>query len=283
MVFLLISLSSMATTIVEYKSAVSSAKHDKNKMWVTELGGFLSKDWAEYVSLARTTPSDLLVVEEYWGIWSAIRRTFSNWPVDSVIHAFQDVRTQAKDKLLEADIVITTRNKTSPEWMPWNLTQNYWLYENLIKERDIAFASPTTVMWKKVEQARSFERVGCIANKEAKLLTLNAPGRGFYEIDMGYDLGSSPGRKLLLVRTNINFAVDSDGYLSVDPKAEHVKFPVYFNTGGKMILDLKVVGVKQAEFATLSCGASKISFDNKEVMMPPEENAKLRKALKEQQ
>jgi hypothetical protein len=282
-VLLLISLSSMAVTVFEFKSAISAARQDSNKIWVAELGGFLSKEWVDYVSLARITPDDLLVVEEYWGIWSAIRRSFSNWPVDSVIHAFNNVRTQARDKSIEADMVITTRNITSPEWMPWNLSQNYWLYERLIKGRDINFVSPTTVIWKKIKIERSSERVGCIANKESKSLALTIPKQGFYEIEMDYDLGSTQGRKLLMVRTNINFALDSDGYLSVDPDGGHVKFPVYFKNSGAASLDLKIIGATQGELDSLSCSASYISFDNREVMMPPEENAKLRKALKEKQ
>jgi hypothetical protein len=157
------------------------------------------------------------------------------------------------------------------------------LYERLIKGSDINFVSPTTVIWKKIKIERSSERVVCIANKESKSLALTIPKQGFYEIEMGYDLGSTRGRKLLMVRTNINFALDSDGYLSVDPDGGHVKFPAYFKNSGVASLDLKIIGATQGELDSLSCSASYISFDNREVMMPPEENAKLRKALKEKQ
>ncbi len=57
-----------------------------------ELGGYLSTDWREYIQLARSFKGT--VIEEYWGLFSATRRSFSLWHVDAVIHAMGSQRAK---------------------------------------------------------------------------------------------------------------------------------------------------------------------------------------------
>ena len=89
-------------TAQRYRSALNAAARDPNRFHVAELGGYLRSDWKDYIDLARRTGPQS-AVEEYWGIWSATRHQFSNWPVDSVIHALGRTRDVARNALGSAE------------------------------------------------------------------------------------------------------------------------------------------------------------------------------------
>jgi len=138
--------------------------------------------------------------EEYWGLWSATRKTFSSWPVDSVIHALAAQERLQPKSWRGAGIIITTRYSTSPEWQPWNLSQSYWFYENLLRDWTPSALSPTTIVWRKSEHSRLFKDVDCtVGNNGFQSLILQAQDPGFYEIDIQYSFSGS-GRFLTLVR-----------------------------------------------------------------------------------
>lgn len=106
----------------KYFSAKALADADPNRLYVKELGGFLPIGYSDYVTLARES-KDVSVLEEYWGIWSAIQGRHPSWPVDSVIHALGSIRKVASEELTHHDgVVVTTRLNTSREWQPWNLS-----------------------------------------------------------------------------------------------------------------------------------------------------------------
>ena len=85
-----------------YRSAQNAAARDPGRFYVAELGGYLGSEWKDYIGLARRTGAQP-AVEEYWGIWSATRRQFSNWPVNSVIHALGRTREIARTALGSAE------------------------------------------------------------------------------------------------------------------------------------------------------------------------------------
>ena len=261
-------------TVYKYRHHLSIAKNDVNRFFVVELGGYLSKDWHDYVQLARSTPLELSVVEECWGVWSALRRTFFNWPVDSIIHALGNTRNVAKLSMQRADMVISTRRTSylsATKWQPWNLSQNYWFYENLLTGYAISSWSPNTIVWRKTDFAALATRVQCepvhSASHTALQVTIFSPG--YYEVEMQYKVNSK-GRSLVMVQNNINWAADASGYISINPKANQAKFPAYFKTTEHAQLNVKVVGNRDATIDLLSCSAKQMAFRNEEVLpLPP--------------
>ncbi|MDP2904289.1 MAG: hypothetical protein Q8N96_14480 [Methylovulum sp.] len=261
----------MVIGFYRYMVELSEAKEDTNRFFVHELGGYLPKEWYDYIELARNTPSNQLVAEEYWGIWSALRRSFFNWPVDSVIHALGDTRNIAMQKLQNADTVISTRLSASLDLQPWNVSQNYWFYKNLLSQYSVSALSPKTVVWKKSPDTTSIPiMVDCrpeLTSAGMPLLRINVPAPGYYEMNVQYKITKSHyQRALLLVQNNINFAMDSNGYISIDPKSTEVQFPAYFNHDGQADLNVKIFG--KAEMILSSCIAKRITFDDKDVLSP---------------
>ena len=251
----------------DMSSKLSSAKNDPNRFYVHELGGYLGNEWKDYINLAKRT-KETGIFEEYWGLWSATQKTFSSWPVDSVIHALGSTRWTATKDLQGADVIISTRYSTSPMWQPWLLSQNYWFYENLLRDWTPSTLSPTTIVWRKNEHSRQFKDVDCTVGTMAQSLILRTQEPGFYEIDMRYSFYGS-GRHLMMVANNISFGADANGYVSVDPKAARVKFPVYIDKAGDAILETKVIGNANYNFDIKSCAARLIPAVSEEVLRVP--------------
>lgn len=265
LILLGVSMFLMIHSLNNLSSGLSGAKNDPNRFFVPELGGYLNKEWKDYINLARKTNANQ-VFEEYWGLWSATRKVFPTWPVDSVIHALGSTRLVAAKNLQSADTIISTRYSTSPAWQPWNLSQNYWFYEYLLKNWTPLYLSPATIVWQKSESTRPSKSIDChFDHKGIPLLMLNAQDSGFYEIEMEYNF-SGTGRALIMVRNNLSFGADAGGYVSIDPKARRVKFPVYIPKAGVAPLDIKFIGTSYNNFQINSCSAQKISLVDGEVL-----------------
>lgn len=266
--FVLASALLLLSSFNDFRAGLSSAKNDPNRFYVPELGGYLGNEWKDYIDLAKRS-EETGIFEEYWGLWSATRKTFSSWPVDSVIHALGNTREDAAKDLLGANVIISTRNSTSPIWQPWNLSQNYWFYENLLRDWALSALSPTTIVWRKSKHSRRLEDVNCsVGSNGSRLLTIRAQGPGFYEIDMQYHFHGS-GRYLTMVRNNISFGADANGYVSIDSKATRVKFPVYIENASATTLDIQVIGDANFIFDIKSCAAKYIPAINEEVLRTP--------------
>jgi hypothetical protein len=240
-----------------YQAAKAANQADASQMYVNALGGFLPRNYANYIQLAHQKKKSL-IVEEYWGILSAASRSFSPWPVDSVIHALGKTRQQAADALDKADLVTTTRYRLSIYWQPWNLSQNYWLYDQLFHHYDVTGISPTTVIWQKRKTPRVFQPVPCSLDTTARTLHLTVPKPGFYRIALDYQLLSNSRRRLLMFQNHISFAPDANGYVSVDPQGKHVVYPVYIGSAQASTLKNLVVQGAQKELVLKKCSASAI-------------------------
>ena len=251
-----------------YQSSLSNAKNDLNRFYVPELGGYLNKQWSGYISLIRNTESTQ-VIEEYWGLWSATRKIISAWPVDSVISALGSMREIAKNNLNDAHLLISTRYTAATAWQPWSLSQNYWFYEELIKNWTPHDLSPTTVVWLKDSHPKGeFKNIDCNVDKKQKRLVLNAPIVGFYELKIMYSLAGD-GRFILLAKNNISFGADANGYVSLDPKGRVAKFPVYISQTGLSPLEIKVMGASVFDLELLGCDARQIPMTNGNVLHVP--------------
>jgi hypothetical protein len=210
------------------------------------------------------------VIEEYWGIWSAMRQTTSPWPVDSVIHALGGSRKVAREKLQYADYIISTKFWTSPEWQPWNLSQNFWFYDELFRQWIPWASSPTTVVWRRNDHQRIAETCQCRFERDERSLIMPPIEPGFYIVDMVYYCKES-GRTLLLIQNNISHGSDAGGYVSIDPRGDSVRFPVYIPASERAKLNVKIVPYKETHnLGVASCRVSKILFDYNEVLHVPE-------------
>jgi hypothetical protein len=205
-----------------------SAARDHNRFYVSELGGYLNSEWKDYIYLARNTPEPL-IFEEYWGLWSATRKIFPNWQVDSVIHALGQKRAEAGSALKNAKLIITTNEFASSDWVGWNISESYWFYQNLLREWTPVDKSPLTTVWQKSKQNLSSLKVPCqIDAKDTIKILVNQPG--FLEASIQYQV--SGFRSLLLVDNNFSFSPVTNGFVSLDPKANNALIPMYASNKG---------------------------------------------------
>lgn len=252
-----------------YKIHSSLAKNDAYRFYVPELGAYLGTEWRNYIQLARQTDNQH-VIEEYWGLWSATRKIFpAAWPVDSVIHALGRTRELTTSALIDAEIIISTRNSGSPEWQPWSLSQNFWFYDELLNNWTPYGLSPMTVVWHKNAKSRSSKSVDCYPGSGNNSLNLNISEPGFYRLELNYRF-SGKGRHLLLAQNNLSFALGAGGYVSLNPSGRKVILPTYISQKGMVATNIKVIGSDSYDLRIISCASNQISFVDREVLHVPE-------------
>lgn len=255
----------------DLRRETAAAAADPGRIYVEELGGYLPAEWRDYLALAEAARGED-VVEEYWGIWSAYNRSFGPWPVDSAIHALGDLRPVAARAVATADVVITTRPLLSPQWQSWGLSQNYWLYEPLLKGWRVAALSPATVVWRRGSDdaaaaqallpAAASSALSCAPDPAGSGLVVTAPAPGFYQLELAYRFEGA-GRHLMMVENEISHAVDSLGFVSLDPGAERAHLPVLLQAAGERHLALDVRGDGDFRLDLRSCALVPIE-------LPPE-------------
>jgi hypothetical protein len=234
-IFFCLSVSFMLNSVAHFKSENLIASKDTNRFYVSELGGYLSTDWKDYINLARKN-SESGTFEEYWGLWSATRKTFPNWPVDSVIHALGQTREKAKSALKNAKLIITTKESAFSAWVGWNISQSYWFYQDLIREWTPIYQSPLTTVWQKSKQNISSEEVSCqIVDRNIFNILVNQPG--LLEVNIQYFV--SGFRSLILLDNNFSFSPVSDGFVSLDPNASNALIPIYASNKGVNIYKVR--------------------------------------------
>ena len=251
-----------SVALQDYKRNVKQAQADQTKFYVDEFGAYLDVSFREYIDYARQN-SDYIAIEDYWGLWNSLNRSFPPWPVDSVIHALGNVRKISRDSLKKADLIITTRYSTSTTWQPWNLSQNYWFYDDLIANWAPILTSPTTIVWKRAHDRSAFLRVACHVSPDENSFTLPQSAPGFYRITLGYS-SVGGGRHLLMVRNNISYGADAGGFLSLMPGNHIATFPVLLSSEEIEVFNLKVIGEAHAEIS--SCTADRVLYQNEELL-----------------
>lgn len=247
-----------------YEARLVATENNPGKFYVSEFGGYLGNEWKGYLEYARRHHGSR-AVEDYWGIWSSLNRSFPQWPVDANIHALGGVREQAKAALPAADLRITTRYTFAGVWQPWNVSQNFWFYEDLLTNWAPDFMSPTTVVWRRIETPRQNTPVGCRISDDKKAFTLDSSDSGAYVVKASYSVAGS-GRYLLMLQNNFSFAADSDGYVSLPLQDSTVSIPVMITEDSGSTFKSTIVGSDHVNFALASCVASKIAFENDELL-----------------
>ena len=173
----------------KYRSDLHFYKNNPSYIYVAELGGYLPKDWSDYIDLARRNKS-YVYLEEYSGIWNAINRSVPIWPVDSVIHALGQTRKLAQQEIDNADLVITTKPSLS-EWQLWSFNNNFWFYNKVISEFTPIYYSPTTVVWQRGQRDSKESFIQSLSKQcsiESKSIKILSNIRGFYRINFEYEI-----------------------------------------------------------------------------------------------
>ena len=226
-----ISTSLMLISLNNFISSAASARNDPNRFYVSELGGYLGLEWKDYIGLARAS-NEKEIFEEYWGLWSATRKIFPAWPVDSVIHTLGNVRTKAASALKNGKLIITTKESAYPGWVGWNISQSYWFYQDLLRDWTPIYQSPLTTVWRRGERNLSSVEVPCqIVEKNKMSIVVDQPG--LLEVNVQYSV--SGFRSLLLLDNNFSFSPVTNGFVSLNPKAGNALIPAYAAKKGKNI------------------------------------------------
>lgn len=247
-----------------YEDHLEAARSDAGRVYVEEFGGYVGAEWKDYIAYARANRYSK-TIEDYWGVWSSLNGAFPPWPVDSVIHALGDVRQTARERLEKADIIISTRFATSSEWQPWNLSQNFWFYDELLSRWAPDFISPTSVIWRRVARPREHIDVACRISPERDKIILEPALAGYYRVMLDYRF-SGGRRNLLLVKNNISFGGDAGGYVSISPTGSHTVIPVLIDQDSGNMFDSKVIGKGSHRLVIESCKAQKIAFRHADVL-----------------
>jgi hypothetical protein len=130
--------------------------------------------------------------------------------------------------------------------------------------------SPTTVVWSKHKDIdiNSINNLVCHVDQDSMRLIVDISEAGFYTVNLNYELVGN-GRFVLMVKNNISFGMDANGYVSLDPNGRVAKFPVYFSSESLNALDIKVLGVSGYSFKVMNCEVYNILMVNSNVLHIP--------------
>lgn len=224
-----LALALVGQSLADYQATRRLNEEDEGRYFEPALGGYLDVEWRDYIAMARASDG-LTVQEEYWGLWSAVRREFSP-KVDSVIHALGRVRDSY---FADADLVTTTRVSMS-KWQPWSFSANYWFYSHLLTGYRVVEVSPTTLVWARLGESEALApQRSCQFSRQQGVFRLPDAPPGLYEVDLILDGSLVPPRGLLLVKNELNIVAGARGFLSLDPSVKRHRLPVSISTEGHL-------------------------------------------------
>jgi hypothetical protein len=253
-------------------SEIDRARRCSDRFFVSELGGWLPAEWRTYVETARASPSNRDVIEEYWGIWSAVTGAHPRVPVDSVIHALGSVRKLLEDAIATGPTwVITTQPSEAGHWWSWNVSASWEFYRGVLENYEPVAYSPRTIVWRHRSRAAAPVKISCRVNSMPwPHMEILADQPGYYGVRLQYKARPpSFGRTLLLVHNNLNSS--GGGFLSLDPKGALARFPVAIESPGTAsvgFLDARELAPPRRDQLQLGdCEAARVSVPG--VFPPP--------------
>jgi hypothetical protein len=256
----LTALALTGVTLVAVVDAVHqriSLAADPHYVFDDGLDGYLDARYADHVAMARANHDT--VVEEYFGLWSAVDGPNENLKVDSVIHALGSQRQAFADYVAKErpDKVVTTSPEMDDGWTPWNLSANWWLYHDLLKSYRPEQTSPMALTWTRTQPA-AWTSVPC--RIDGYKVQLSAEESGLYEVALQYQGPGAGSRAFTMVRNYLN-TPGADGYLALDPGATSQAFPVYVHDVREGITNLPLKDVPSGRRLTRlsGCTASAIA------------------------
>jgi hypothetical protein len=244
-------------TILQIKS--------ENKYYFDQkLGGFLPKEYKQYLDFISKIPKNSMI-EEYYGLASAYNMNMNGSKTDSVISALGKYRLIFKKESQDKEYIITTRNKFDEVWQPWSLTQNYWFYENLFRDYSIVYTGPSTLIWKKNKSSRIFNNIDCAISPKGESFYFEAKSKEYYEVELYYNYVGK-NRVVIGAENNINQAGFIGGFVSLDPNNSMLKFPVFTHKNGNNIKIKKVIGQSPQNLIFIKCFVKEIPEFSQEVL-----------------
>jgi hypothetical protein len=240
-----------------------------------ELGGYVPGAWKEHIAFA-TSHKDAPVVEDYWGLWSAATRAHSPYPTDAAIHALGNARGRFAVTLHQnlPPLAVTATFGQLGWFAGWLTSVNWWFYGALLQNYDQEQISPNNVLWRRIAVPRTWPAAEChIENSPEPYISIETPDLGYYEVTLRYSSKFSRGT-LLHVRNNLSYAVDAEGYLSIDPRASQWTFPAAILAPGRNRLGFRLTTRSDTldRLRLLGCTARKIVADAPELLPPVEAN-----------
>ena len=145
-----------AWTLVPIKEKLKNARATlSNQTYVPELGTFIDRELTPSLKFAREELRGKRVVSEYLNYLTVISGTSHIARIDSIIHALgKDLRAHFKEKLLDADFVLTT-SPNYGQWFDWNLHTNWDFYRSMLEHFKVHTRYKTLVVWsRKTEEEK---------------------------------------------------------------------------------------------------------------------------------
>jgi hypothetical protein len=209
---------------------------DPQYAYSAKMGGYIPRSFLPLTTSARQLTRGS-VVEEYFGLTSAIVGPNSSFRVDSVIHALGRQRASFEAGMnSHPPLVISTSPGMDPMWVSWNLSQNWWFYSELFESYAPTQSSPFTLTWTKAK-AMLWQDTDCNVGSGGEAVEIN--GKRFELLELRISYTSLLTRhRFSLIENNIQ-AVDVPGYLALDPHASTQRFPAVLLHDGDNVLRLK--------------------------------------------
>ncbi|TFB74328.1 hypothetical protein E3O06_06970 [Cryobacterium glaciale] len=229
-----------------------------------DLGGYLSKDYADHLEMKGASNS--IVVEEYFGLYSALQHSTNGMPVDSVIGALGSQRLMFIDTMEQHPQRVITTSPIVSDWITWNLSANWWFYRELFRSYTVEESSPSTLLWSLSESADWTPASCAMDGSNAVRVSVDQPG--LFEVHLEYRGPGNNARAFSMIRNNINVAGDAYGYVPLDPAAQEQRVPFYAEAPGVVQLDIRDEPNDGSTGLTeiLSCSALRVD-------VPPESRA----------
>lgn len=237
----IIALLKLSVAVDSYSG--SAAFHREADNFIPELGGYVNEtdgtpSYLAYMSNFLGGLNEPVLVEEYFGLASALALSESSVAFDSVIHALGDgARKRYLEGLSKAEYVVTTNPRFS-HWQGWSLSENWWFYEYVVDNFEPLKKFENVVLWGRAHsnQAMGIHGASCeaINTKEGYRFDL---GRGIHSdslVELSFDFAIKPGipsqRYLILVENGMS---SLNPYTSLNLHANHAEMPVFVTPGLK--------------------------------------------------
>ena len=246
----------------KYSRELDNVQNNDEFYYVNEFGGYLNVEWRKYIEFMKQNKNKH-VIEEYWGLSSALNKTFSSWPVDSAIHALGDVRKKSAQSLAEADYIVTTKTVDFSIWQHGSVSQNFWFYKELYLEWEPVLSTPNTTLWKKLPSKRILNDIECQITKNKDAFIIKTDVVDLINVTLNYSI-TAQGRHLSLVKNNLSYASDAAGYVSINPKSDNVSIPILSRGNKNETYDIKIIGGENSEIFISFCNASRFIIDSKD-------------------
>jgi hypothetical protein len=209
--------------IFRYGIRSVSARNNSAYVYQNRLGGFIPNEYNRL--LERLAKYQGRFQEEYFGLAGAYLKSNGFFPVDSVIHFFSGLRQGSQLAHLPEVVVLTNPHFSS--WQSWSFSQNWWFYENILKNYQPLWRLPSVVIYRRsplrdanVLTSKYRANCGVVDNS----VVIGDGPKGLYSIDLEYL--PVQGRGLILIQNHISIPNDSPGYVSIDPSSGAARVPV---------------------------------------------------------